>query len=71
MATIEYEVTNIREEPVTVDGLGVLPPSSMTVFSQGEADSFAFLRGIKLLSGNVPANVEVTLVVSGGEEESE
>lgn len=71
MATIEYEVTNIREEPVTVDGLGVLPPNSSTVFSQVEADSFAYLRGLKLLSANVPNGVEVTLVVEGNEEESE
>lgn len=67
----EYEVTNTREEAVTVDGLDVLPPDSTTSYTQKDADNFEFMRGLKLVSGNMPEGVEVTIVSHGTKEDDE
>jgi hypothetical protein len=64
----EYEVTNTGKEAVTVDGLDVLPPESTTSYDQRDADSFAHMRGLKLLTNNMPEGVEVTIVVKGETE---
>ena len=60
---LEYEVTNNREEAVTVDGLDVLPPGVATTYTQDDADMFKHVRGLPLTTANMPEDVVVTLVV--------
>lgn len=63
---LKYAVENTRKESVTVDGLGVLLPESVTEFSTEDVDSFKFVRGINLIGSNLPEGVEVSVVVSEG-----
>lgn len=58
-----YVVANTGEEAVTVDGLDVLPPNSEKLYSAQDAENFFHSRGLKLLQDNVPAGIEVTVVV--------
>lgn len=67
----EYEVTNTREEAVTVDGLDVLPPGVTTCYTQEDADVFKHLRGLSLTTANVPEGVEVTIVGNGNADKEE
>ena len=63
MVYFDYEVTNTREEAVTVDGLDVLPPKSTTSYNYKAAEDFEQMRGLKLNQGNLPEGVELTIVV--------
>lgn len=64
---LAYRVANAREEAVTVDGLDVLPAGATRVYDQTAADMFAFTRGLKLSQVGLPDDVELTVVVMGGE----
>lgn len=64
---VTYEVTNTREETVTVDGLGVLPPG-VTVVDQEQAASFAHMRGLTLAQAGMPEGVKVTAIATDEEK---
>jgi hypothetical protein len=68
---LSYELTNTREEAVTVDGLDVLPPKSTVSFTADQAGGFHFARGLQLTNANVPRGVRVCVVVTSDKEETE
>lgn len=65
---LTYTVKNTREETVTVDGLGVLPPG-VTEVTKEQADSFKHMRGLTLAQAGMPKGVEVTVVTRADDEE--
>lgn len=71
---MHYELTNTREEEVTVDGLGVLPSArrdeksgellpTVIKFDEESSQRFARDRGIQLTSAYLPEGVTGALVI--------
>lgn len=68
---LRYEVTNTREESVTVDGLGVLPPKSTQEFDEVAGENFRLVRGMSLVLAGLPQGVELSVqIVRDGTKES-
>lgn len=63
---MHYELTNTKQEEVTVDGLGVLPPNMTVVFTEEDSIRFARDRGVQLTNAYLPEGVTGVLVL--GEE---
>lgn len=72
---MKYTLTSRREEAVTIDGLGVLPPAtreddtgelqpSVTEVDELQAGMFAMQRGVTLVSAKHPEGVECTVILA-------
>ena len=59
----KYAVNNTREESVTVDGLGVIPPQTTCYFDETAAEAFKFVRGLSIVQAAVPEGVEVSVCI--------
>lgn len=60
---VQYEVQSTREDAVSVDGLGVVPPESVVAVDPVLAESFKANRGLPLTQAALPEGVTVTVVV--------
>lgn len=72
---MQYWLASQRDEAVTVEGLGVLPPAaqegpSVTVVGEVAAEHFRLARGLTLAQAKLPDGVEVAVVLDdvAGEE---
>jgi hypothetical protein len=75
---MRYKLTSQREESVTIDGLGVLPPAtwegsaesedlvltpSLSEFDERAVDAFYLQRGLHVNQVTLPEGVVATLVI--------
>ena len=60
---MRYLLASRREEPVTVDGLGVLQPGVVKEVTDDEAALFFLGRGLTLAQAGLPEGVEVGVFI--------
>jgi len=60
---MRYLLASRREEPVTVDGLGVLLPGVVKEVTDDEAALFFLGRGLTLVQVGLPEGVEVGVFI--------
>lgn len=65
---MKYLLTNTTLYSVVIDGLGVLEPGQNREFTSSDAEGFRNVRGVGLLSTNVPEGIEVTVVTEEGDK---